>query len=310
MSGVRTAVIVPALNKEASLPEVLRALRGDPRVVVADNGSTDGTAAVARRAGAEVVWVPRRGYGSAVLAGIAHLRASPPEVLVIVDADAADPVDRWPLLVDPIALGVADLVSSDRTALAEPGALTFTQRFGNALATRLIAAATGHQYADMGPFRAIRWSALERLGMSDPTWGWNVEMQVKAVRAGLRVVEIELPYRRRERGRSKVSGSVRGSARAGARILWAVQHYARAPQGAHGDARPGVVGAAVRRRVRAHGVRRPPGLARLAVVAAARPVAAGGACRVAHGDGAAPRLRGAPGGGPAGGVGGADALPP
>lgn len=228
---MRVAVVVPALNEEESLPAVLAALQGGPRVVVVDNGSTDDTSGVARRAGVEVVRAPRRGYGSAVLAGMAHLADAPPDVLIVVDADAADPVHEWPRLVAPIASGAADLVLSDRTALAEPGALTPVQRFGNALATRLIAAVAGHRYADMGPFRAIRWTALQRLGMEDPTWGWNVEMQLKALRAGLRVRELPMAYRKRTAGTSKVSGSIRGAGRAGVRILWAVQHYARSPLG-------------------------------------------------------------------------------
>jgi glycosyltransferase involved in cell wall biosynthesis len=231
---MRVAAVIPALDEAASLPGVLAALRSAPggdrlRIVVADNGSSDGTSEVARDLGAEVVWAPRRGYGTAVQAGLNVLRAAPPEVVLIVDADLADPVERWPELVAPIAGDRADLVLSDRTTLAEPGALTPVQQFGNALATRLIAAAVGHRYADLGPFRAARWSSLARLGMEDPTWGWNVEMQLKAVRAGLRVAELPLPYRRRERGVSKVSGSLRGAARAGVRIVWAVGHYARAP---------------------------------------------------------------------------------
>jgi glycosyltransferase involved in cell wall biosynthesis len=228
------AAVIPALNEAASLPAVVAALRSAPggedlRIVVADNGSRDGTSEVARGLRLEVVWAPRRGYGTAVQAGLHLLAAAPPDVVLVVDADLADPVERWPELVAPIERGAADLVASDRTALAEPGALTAVQRFGNALATRLIAGVSGHRFADLGPFRAIRWSALRRLGMEDPTWGWNVEMQLKAVRAGLRVLEIPMPYRRRTRGRSKVSGSIRGAARAGVRIVWAVGRYARSP---------------------------------------------------------------------------------
>ncbi|MEQ1566837.1 MAG: glycosyltransferase family 2 protein [Myxococcota bacterium] len=222
---MRVAVVIPALNEAESLPLVLGALPEGVRVVVVDNGSTDATAAVARELGATVVFAPRRGYGTAVLAGIAHLWAEPPEVLVILDADGADPADRLFELVDPIAEGHADLVTSDRTRHAEPGALTAVQRYGNRLATELIAAASGRRFADLGPFRAIRWSSLLRLDMEDPTWGWNVEMQLKAVKYGLRIREIPLPYRARARGESKISGSLRGAARAGARILWAVNRY-------------------------------------------------------------------------------------
>lgn len=222
---MRVAVVIPALNEAESLPAVLRDLPAVQRVVVVDNGSTDDTAAVARALGAEVVSEPRRGYGRAVQAGIAHLRADPPDVLVILDADHADPPDRLPALLRPIAEDRADLVQSDRTRDAEPGALTFPQRFGNQLATFLIARVSGHAFRDMGPFRAIRWSALESLQMEDPTWGWNVEMQLKAVQSGLRIHEVPLPYRTRKKGQSKISGSLRGAARAGVRILWAVNRY-------------------------------------------------------------------------------------
>jgi glycosyltransferase involved in cell wall biosynthesis len=227
---MRVAVIIPALDEAESLPAVLRDLPEVDRLVVVDNGSLDATAEVARSGGAEVVWAPRRGYGTAVQAGMHHLRGDPPDVLVILDADHADPPELLEQLVQPIRADHADLVQTDRSRTAEPGSLTFPQRFGNWLATRLIAATTGHPYRDMGPFRAIRWSSLEALAMEDPTWGWNVEMQMKAVHHGLRILEIPLPYRCRARGRSKISGSLRGAARAGVRILYAVHRY-RSPRG-------------------------------------------------------------------------------
>jgi glycosyltransferase involved in cell wall biosynthesis len=219
------AVVIPALDEADSLPRVLGELPPVWRVVVVDNGSTDGTGAVAAALGAEVVVAPRRGYGSAVQAGMNHLRGDPPDVLVILDADHADPAERLMELVEPIARDEADLVLSDRSRTAEPGALTATQRYGNRLATALIAAVSGARYRDMGPFRAVRWGSLVRLRMEDPTWGWNVEMQLKAAQHGLRVREVPLPYRARHHGRSKISGSMRGAARAGFRILWAVNHY-------------------------------------------------------------------------------------
>ena len=190
-----------------------------------DNGSVDNTSVVAAELGAEVVRQDRRGYGNAVLAGIAALANAPPDIVVILDADGSDPPTLMDRLVGPIRDGQADLVLSDRTQLAEPGALSRTQRYGNRLATTLIALATGHRYRDMGPFRAIRWSSLVDLGMTETTWGWNVEMQMKAVKAGLRIVEIPLPYRRRARGESKISGSLSGALRAGYRILKAVDRH-------------------------------------------------------------------------------------
>lgn len=222
---MRIAVVIPALNEAESLPAVLRDLPPVHRLLVVDNGSTDSTAAVAASLGAEVVREPRRGYGSAVRAGIDALRSDPPDVLVILDADHADRPELLDRLVLPIADDEADLVLSDRSRTAEPGALTSVQRFGNGLAVRLIALTTGHRYRDMGPFRAIRWSSLLRLEMEDPTWGWNVEMQMKAAIRGLRIVEIAVPYRRRARGVSKISGSLIGATRAGVRIVQAVARY-------------------------------------------------------------------------------------
>lgn len=221
----RVAVVIPALNEADSLPGVLKALPPVGRVVVVDNGSTDDTAAVAASGGADVVSEPRRGYGTAVLAGMAHLRPDPPEVLVILDADHSDRPALLTRLVAPILAGEADLVLSDRSHTAAPRALTRPQRFGNAFATALMRGVTGHRYADMGPFRAIRWTSLEALEMEDPTWGWNVEMQLKAVRRGLRIRELPLPYGARRAGQSKISGDLRGAARAGTKILWAVRRY-------------------------------------------------------------------------------------
>jgi len=222
------AVVLPALDEADSLPGVLQAIPAFvDRVVVVDNDSTDGTGDVARSLGAEVVLARPRGYGTAVLAGMAHLATAPPDVLVILDADLADAPETMPVLLDPIVEGRRDLVLSDRSRTADPGALTAVQRFGNGLATRLIHVTTGQRYRDMGPFRAVRWRSLMVLQMEDPTWGWNVEMQMKAVHQGLRIEEVPLPYRARARGRSKISGSLQGAARAGVRILQAVARYAR-----------------------------------------------------------------------------------
>ena len=222
---MRTAVVIPALDEEGSLPDVLDAIPDHCQVVVADNGSTDCTTEVARARGARVVLEPHKGYGSAVLAGLNALQDDPPDIVVILDADGADPAQAIDTLTGPIIADRADLVLSDRTRTAAPGALTRTQRIGNQFAVHLMGRRTGHAYRDMGPFRAIRWSALQRLAMCDPTWGWNVEMQIKAVHHGLRVVEIPLPYKARTHGRSKISGTLLGVARAGSRILWAVHRY-------------------------------------------------------------------------------------
>lgn len=225
MTEQRVTVLIPALNEEASLPMVLRQLPSTVSVVVIDNGSTDNTATVAKNMGATLISEGQRGYGSALLAGMKHIASDPPDIVVILDADHADRADLIGYLTEPIVADHADLVLSDRTIHAEVGALTRTQVWGNALACALMRLSTGHQYRDMGPFRAIRWSSLQSLQMQDPTWGWNVEMQMKAIQKGLRVREVPMPYRCRYAGASKISGSLKGAIRAGAKILWSVGYY-------------------------------------------------------------------------------------
>lgn len=216
-------LIIPARNEELNISALLTALPPQTLryVVVADNGSTDQTAKLARDHGAVVVYEPQRGYGAACLAGLRWIAAldDPPDVVAFIDADLADNPAQLPNLCAPITNGAADLVIGSRRRLAQPGALTSTQRFGNALACRLIRLVTGQRYSDLGPMRAIRWSSLQTLAMTDRTWGWTVEMQFKAATHGLRVVEIDVPYRRRNAGQSKISGSWVGSARAGWKII-------------------------------------------------------------------------------------------
>jgi hypothetical protein len=221
---MRIAVVIPALNEEKSLPLVLAALPEVDHVVVVDNGSTDRTAEVARAAGARVVSEPRRGYGSACLAGIAALKE--PEVVVFVDADFSDHPEELPLLVKPIMEGRADLVIGSRVlGTRERGALLPQARFGNALACFLMRILYGHRYTDLGPFRAVRFDALNRLGMRDRDFGWTVEMQVRALRQGLRVAEVPVSYRRRV-GASKITGTVSGTLRAGYKILFTIFRHA------------------------------------------------------------------------------------
>ena len=222
--------MIPALNEEDSLGSVIASLPEVKGIAVVDNGSMDRTAevarqALARRPNAFVIEEPRRGYGAACLAGIRAAVPVDPQVLVILDADEATDVAELGSIVDPILRDEADMVLGDRTERAEPDALTPPQRFGNALATHLIEHFTGHRYRDMGPFRAIRMEALLLLQMEEPTWGWNVEMQMKAIRRGLRVLEVSVSYRPRRHGESKISGNVPGAVRAGARILVATLRY-------------------------------------------------------------------------------------
>jgi len=221
-------VVIPAYNEEASLPKVLADLPRPPvrRVVVADNASADDTARVAREGGAVVVPAPVRGYGSACLAGLAHLRENdPPEVVVFLDGDYSDHPEELPGVVAPIVDGRADLVIGSRTlGRREPGALLPQARMGNLVACTLIRLLYGHRYTDLGPFRAARWQALERLGMRDPNFGWTAEMQVKALRHRLRIAEVPVSYRKRV-GRSKITGTVKGTVLAGYKILWTVFRY-------------------------------------------------------------------------------------
>jgi len=227
-------VVIPAHDEEGSLPHVLGAVPRPPvrRIVVCDNASTDRTAAVARAGGAEVVAEPRAGYGSACLRALAHLRASgPPEIVVFLDADYSDHPEELPALVAPILAGDADLVIGSRVlGEREPGALLPQARAGNLVACLLIHLLYGHRYTDLGPFRAARWAALERLGMSDPDFGWTAEMQVKALRHHLRVVEVPVGYRRRI-GVSKITGTLRGTLLAGYKILSTVLRYSRPRRG-------------------------------------------------------------------------------
>lgn len=225
---MRVDVVIPALNEEEALPHVLRAIPRESvrRVVVADNGSTDRTAEVARAHGAEVVREPERGYGAACLAALATLAADPPDVVVFLDGDHSDHPEELPSLVAPIVRGEAELVIGSRArGEAERGSLTPQQRVGNAIACVALLALYGARYTDLGPFRAIRWTALESLGMVDRNYGWTVEMQIKAARRGLRHAEIPVRYRRRI-GVSKVSGTVRGTLGASAKILFLLGRYA------------------------------------------------------------------------------------
>ena len=222
-------VVIPALDEEEALPHVLAAIPEGAvrRVVVADNGSRDRTAEVAREAGAEVVREPRRGYGAACLKALAHLRHDPPDVVVFLDGDHSDHPEELPRLLAPIERGEADLVVGSRAlGRAERGALTPQQRVGNAIACVALRLVYGARYTDLGPFRAIRWEALERQGMVDLDYGWTVEMQIKAARRRVAHAEVPVSYRRRI-GVSKVSGTLRGTLGASRKILWVLARHAR-----------------------------------------------------------------------------------
>lgn len=222
------AVVIPALNEEPSIGKVLdaisREIAGHPvLVVVADNGSTDRTAAVAREHGAEVVDEPERGYGAACLRALEVVGAldPPAEVVAFVDADYSDHPDELPGLVEPILRDEADLVIGTRVRRATRGALTPQQRFGNALACLLIRGIYGVRFSDLGPFRAVRGASLTQLAMDDRNFGWTVQMQVRAAKQKLRCREVDVSYRPRI-GKSKISGTVRGVIMAGTIILYTI----------------------------------------------------------------------------------------
>jgi glycosyltransferase involved in cell wall biosynthesis len=222
---MKVSVIIPALNEEQSIGKVIAAIPRDiaSEVIVIDNGSIDQTAQVAASAGARVVHEPVRGYGVACLKGIASLDS--PDVVVFLDADFSDFPEEMPQMVQPIASGKADLVIGSRIlGRRSQKALPRHAQFGNRLASVLMWWLFRHRYTDLGPFRAIRYSALKSLGMQDRNFGWTVEMQIKAVRHGLRIIEIPVSYRKRI-GESKISGTVAGSVKAATKILWTIFKY-------------------------------------------------------------------------------------
>ena len=229
----RTAVLIPALNEEDALPAVLSALPMDQlhAVVVADNGSTDGTARIARQAGAVVVREEERGYGAACLAGITCLAAVPPrpEVVVFLDADHPEDAARLPVVLEPLAHG-ADLVLGVRIGSGGTGNLHTHARWGNRVVLAVAHLLFGRRFQDLPPFRAIRFSALERLGMDDRNWGWTLQMQLRAVRQDLFIAEVHAPHLPRTRGRSKISGRLGMSVRVGAKMFYTLaREWLRSP---------------------------------------------------------------------------------
>ncbi len=219
LHGPRVSLIIPALNEEASLPFVLEEVPRDAvsEIIVADNGSTDRTALAARQGGARVASEPRRGYGSACLAGA--MAADRPDILVFMDGDRSDDPRELPSLIAPLVADEADLVIGSRTlGKREPGSLLPQARLGNALAGLLIRVLLGRKVSDLGPFRAVTAAAFARIGPDHPGYGFPVQTQARALALGLRVVEVPVSYRRRI-GRSKISGTLRGTVLAGAAII-------------------------------------------------------------------------------------------
>lgn len=219
--NLKTTVIIPAYNEANSIGKVLNEIPSFIyRTVVVNNGSTDDTQKIAEEHGAIVIDQPELGYGNACLSGVNHLRTSPPDIVVFIDADYSDYPDQMTRLVKPIIEDKADFVVGARKKnLAGPGSFTMPQIFGNWLATRLMYLLYNSKFTDLGPFRAIRWHTLNEYNMKDRDYGWTVEMQLKALHHKTRYTEIDVPYRKRI-GESKISGTFKGTLSAGFKILY------------------------------------------------------------------------------------------
>lgn len=221
----KISVILPAYNEEGSISLVLNDLPRDIllEIIVVDNNSTDDTARVASDLGAKVVREKRQGYGAACLKGISHL--SDPDIVVFLDADYSDYPEEITQLVQPIIDEKMDFVLGSRMLLPESRSALLPQaRYGNKLATLLIKLFFRFRFTDLGPFRAIRYESLKAIGMRDQDFGWTVEMQIKAVKACLRIQEIPVRYRERV-GVSKITGTVSGTIKAGTKIIYTILKY-------------------------------------------------------------------------------------
>ena len=226
----RVAAVIPTLNEAETIVGTIASLPRDvvDEIIVADSSSRDGTAAVAQRAGARVITLTERGYGRACAAGVAAAGEGC-GIILFLDGDGADRADLADSLVAPIRAGTYDFVIGSRVrGDREPGSMSWHQVLAGRLAGALMSLLYGVHYTDMCAFRAISREALARLDMRETTYGWNIEMQMKAARAGLRILELPMPYRCRAGGHSKVAGTLGGSLRAGWRIILTILRTALA----------------------------------------------------------------------------------
>lgn len=227
MEAKKIVLIIPALNEAESIGLVLDALPREERlgIVVVDGGSKDDTVRIARERGALVLQGKTRGYGDACLAGIQYAASFRPDVVVFLDADFSDYPEEMARLTDPILKGEADFVLGSRLlGQREEGAMPIHAVWGNKLACFLMKLLYGYRFTDLCPFRAIRFEKLMDLQMRDQDYGWTVEMQIKAVKAGLKILEIPVNYRKRV-GVSKISGSFWGSVKAGLKIIFTIFRF-------------------------------------------------------------------------------------
>jgi len=225
----KTDVIIPVYNEEGSIGLVIGDIPTESvnEVIVVNNLSTDNSAEVAKEAGATVVDQNKRGYGNACLKGIEYIDSKPdkPDIVVFLDGDYSDHPEELPGLLKPILEDNYDLVIGSRTAgKQEKGAMLPQAVFGNYLATFLIRLFYGFTFTDLGPFRAVKYESLKSLNMQDTTFGWTVEMQVKALKKGLKCTEVPVSYRKRI-GVSKITGTLTGTVKAGYKIIWTIFKY-------------------------------------------------------------------------------------
>ncbi|MEY2905444.1 MAG: hypothetical protein RJA52_1460, partial [Bacteroidota bacterium] len=228
---MKTMVIIPAIDEEQSIGKVISSIHifGLEEIIVVDNGSKDETPIIAKKNGATVLFEPQRGYGSACLKGVDYIFNHPqkiiPDIILFMDADFSDDPSDLPLLINPIQFENVDFVIGSRTlGQREKGSLTIPQIFGNRLATFLIHLIIKKKFTDLGPFRAIKAEKLRILEMRDKNFGWTIEMQIKAIKNNLSIREVPVNYRNRI-GKSKISGTIKGTIMAGMKIIYSIFRY-------------------------------------------------------------------------------------
>ena len=223
----KISVIIPALNEEKSISHVINSIpKYINQIIVVDNDSTDKTSVIAKSKGAIILNELNKGYGYACLKGIEFLKTNPPDIIVFLDGDFSDYPENMDLLINPIINNKYEFVMGARIKkLREPGSMTLQQVFGNFLACTLLKVLYGANYKDLGPFRAIKWESLQKLNMEDKTFGWTIEMQLKAIKHKIKYLEVPVRYRNRI-GKSKISGTLLGTIMASYKILlWIFKYY-------------------------------------------------------------------------------------